>query len=143
VDLTQLTTRGDLLLGLYDPTATGSGVTGVKFTLVADGQTVIDESFSSAAAAASYFTDDPIDLGSLDSGQLSGPTLTMQATLTVTSASAGSGFYADMIVGATSATQRFIHAAAGLGATGGQGEAWGAHEPPAHLALVAPRPAMA
>lgn len=52
VDLTKLATRGNLILGLYNGTATGSGVTNVSFDLYADGIQVDHQVFSTAAQAA-------------------------------------------------------------------------------------------
>jgi len=86
--------------GLYKGTVTGTGVTGVTFDLYADGTHEIQEQFTSAAAAKAWFTDHAFDLGSLVSGfPLGGDTLTLKAVLTVTSNSAGSGFYGDIIIG--------------------------------------------
>ena len=75
------------------------GVGEVTFSLVADGTTVVSETFKNGAAAQAAFTDMAIPLGSLASGALSGDTLTLSATLTVASTSAGSGFYGDLIIG--------------------------------------------
>ena len=62
-------------------------------------------------------------LGSLASGALSGNTLTLQASFSLTTKAPGQGFFADVILGdppttaATSASpQQFAHAMAGLGA---------------------------
>jgi hypothetical protein len=55
--------------------------------------------FTSLSAAASYFTDGAIDLGSLASGPLSNNILSVEAMLTVTTTSANSGFYGNLIVG--------------------------------------------
>ena len=120
----------------------GAGVTGVTFDLYADGNDVIHRTFTSAAAAKSFFTNNAIDVGSLASGTLSGNTLTLRAVISVTTTSAGSGFYGDLIIGdppgsaaAQSAAprQRFIAAMASLGATAGEtlhpGDAWAVHAP--------------
>ncbi|MGI8841123.1 MAG: hypothetical protein ACR2F8_10155, partial [Caulobacteraceae bacterium] len=125
VDLTKLAARQDLPVGLYDGKVKGAGFTGLTFDLYADGMDVVHQAFTSAAAAQSYFTDHPIDLGSLASGALSGNSLTLRAVLSVTSASGGSGFYGDLILGdppaaatPAAAPQRFAQAMAGLGAAG-------------------------
>jgi hypothetical protein len=127
VDLTQLSTRGDLILGLYDGAAVGGGFTSMTFDLTADGVDVADQTFTSTSAAETYFDDDAIDLGSLASGQtLGADTLSLTATLTITTDAAGSGFYGDLIIGdppkATSAASahRFIAAAASFSATAGR-----------------------
>ncbi|MEO8927789.1 MAG: hypothetical protein ABI306_11575, partial [Caulobacteraceae bacterium] len=126
VDLTQLASRQDLVVGLYSGAFTGSGVTGVTFDLVADGIDVIHQTFTTAAAAKAFFTNNAIDVGSLVAGQpLGGNTLTLQATLSITSTSAGSAFYGGLIIGdpprtavATNAHHGLIQAMAALGAEG-------------------------
>jgi hypothetical protein len=53
---------------------------------------------------------------------LAGSTLTLTATLSITTASHGDGFYASLIVGdppSASASHRFVDAMAGLGGSGG------------------------
>ena len=88
---------------------------------------VIHQTFSSAAAAKSFFTNHAFDLGSLASGQpLGANTLTLHAVMSITTNVAGSGFYGDLIIGdppgkATPAApdgHRFIEAMAGLGGDG-------------------------
>ena len=122
VDLTQLPKRHDLLIGLDNGTVAGSGFTSLTFDLFADGNDVIHKTFTSAAAARSYFSNHAIDVGSLASGALSGNALTLQATMSMTTASAGSGFYGGMIIGDPPAAppapdlHRFIQATAGFGA---------------------------
>jgi len=126
VDLTKLASRQQLVAGFYDGDVVGAGVTGVTFDLYADGADLIHQTFATAAAALTWFTDNAVDLGSLAAGQpLGGNTLTLQAVLTVTSTSAGSGFYGDLIIGdpptqsASPSHQKFIEAMSGFGATGG------------------------
>jgi hypothetical protein len=65
VDLTELGSRQDLVVGLYNPTVVGSGITNIAFDFFADGIDLIHQVFTSASAAANYFTDHGIDLGSL------------------------------------------------------------------------------
>jgi hypothetical protein len=121
VDLSKLAKRRDLLIGLDHGTVAGSGFTGLTFDLFADGVDVIHQAFTSAATAQSYFTDHAIDVGSLAKGALSGNTLTLQAVMSVTSASAGSGFYGGLVIGdpalaATAPSLGFIQTMAGFGA---------------------------
>ncbi len=105
VDLTKLGSRQDLEVGLYGGVASGAGVTNIQFDLVADGIDVLSKNFSSAAAAKAFFTDDAIDLGSLAAGgALGADSLTLSATLSVTSSSARSGFYGGILLGETSPT---------------------------------------
>jgi hypothetical protein len=149
VDMTKLTTRGNLLVGLYGGfVGTGSGVTAVTFTLSVDGVTQISKTFSSAAAAQAYFGDTnnttsnggtALNIGSLISGSSlvgTNPTLTISASLSVTSNAANSSFYGGLIIGdppaqqkpalpvnsaptithAPVSSQAFVQAMAGLGA---------------------------
>ena len=122
LNLGVLAARQDLLLGLYNPTVVGSGFTSLTFTLTGDGQTLVNQTFTTVAAAEAFFADDALDLGSLATGPLSGSILTLEATLTVTTASAGTGFYTGLIIGdpppAASGTSHFAQAMAGLGAAG-------------------------
>jgi hypothetical protein len=104
VALNLLTTRGNLLIGLYGGDGFGSGVTSVTFTLSVDGEPdAIDETFTSAAAAQAYFTDDALPpIGSLADGSTlvgTNNTLNVVATLSVTTDAADSGFFGDLIIG--------------------------------------------
>ena len=126
VDLTQLAARQDLVVGLYGGVAVGTGVTAVQFDLLVDGTDVLSQTFASAGAAKTWFTNHAVDLGSLASGAtLGADTLTVQATLSVTADASGSGFYAGILVGdppgaaafASPAAGRFTQLMAGLGAS--------------------------
>jgi PEP-CTERM motif len=59
---------GDVKLGLIDDQQSGftggAGFQSIEFTVSADGSTILDKTFSSLMAAASYFQDQVIDLGS-------------------------------------------------------------------------------
>ena len=102
VDLTKLSPLGDLIVGFFNPVATGAPFTSLTFTLVADGDTaspLISETFTSVAAADAFFADGAVDLGSLASGALSASPLLLTATFTLTTAAAGSGYYVEMIAG--------------------------------------------
>ena len=122
VDLTQLASRQDLVIGLFKGTTVGTGVTGVTFDLYADGVDVIHQTFTTAAAAKTYFTNHSIDVGSLATGAaLGADTLTFTATLSVTSnltttstttdpttgvtttTTTASGFYAQVLFGESTA----------------------------------------
>ena len=54
-----------MLAGLYSGSSAGAGAFGATFILDADGNRLVDQSFSTMAAATSYFADHPVDLGSL------------------------------------------------------------------------------
>ena len=94
VDSSLLATPGDLIVGLYGGVALGSGVTDVTLDIYADGSDVLHQDFASALAAKAYFTNNAVDLGAL-----SGGTEHIQVSLSVTGASAGSGFYGNLLIG--------------------------------------------
>jgi hypothetical protein len=95
VDLTQLANKEDLAVGFYGGESLGAGVTQVTFNLYVNGSDVDSQTFSTAAAAKAYFTNNAINLGSL-AGESS---LSVEAQLAVTSTAAGSGFYGEVIIG--------------------------------------------
>jgi len=64
-----------------------------------DNVTEINQTFTSAASAVAYFSDNAMNLGSLAAAPFTANTLTMQAVLTVTTDSEGSGFYGGIIIG--------------------------------------------
>ena len=99
VDLTKLATREHLIVGLFGGQSTGSGVTNVTFTITGNNTTLLSISFNSASAAVAYFHDDAIDLGALTAPIYNSGTLTLHASLSVTSSSVGSGFYGNLLIG--------------------------------------------
>ncbi len=106
------------------PRLLGAGFTSLVFTLTGDGAVLLTKTFATAAAAQNFFSGKTRDLGSLATGALSGDTLTLQASFTLTTTAAGQGFYAQVIIGdpppAASPVSRFTQAMAGLGGlTGG------------------------
>jgi hypothetical protein len=99
LDLTQLAVRKDLELGLFSGASFGTGFQSLTFTVVGDGATLLTKTFTSAAAAKAFFTNDAIDLGSLASGPLSGNTLSLSIQMSLTTTSAGQGFDAGFLIG--------------------------------------------
>ena len=99
VDLGQLALRQDLLVGLYGGTLVGTGVTGVTLTIIANGSTVLNQSFTSGAAAKAYFTNNAVDLGSLAGTLYAGNVANISVSLSVTTSGAGSGFYGNLLIG--------------------------------------------
>ena len=100
VDLNQLSVKEHLLVGFYGGKSVGAaGVTGVTLTISANGSTLVNESFGTAAAAVTWFTNHAVDLGALTAPLYASGTLNLVGTLTVTSKAAGSGFYGNMLIG--------------------------------------------
>ena len=137
VDLTKLASRQDLVVGFYGGAVTGAGVTGVAVDLYADGLHVLHKTFTTAALAQTWFTNNAVDLGSLASGQkLGADDLTLRAVMTVTTDAGGSGFSGDIIVGdpagaasPSASSHGLVAAMASFAPTAGGGLAPGALQP--------------
>ena len=71
----------------------------MTFDLFANGVDEVHKTFTSLTEAKAFFNNQAIDLGTLGKGALSGSPLTLKATLSVTTASSGSGFYSGPING--------------------------------------------
>ena len=91
--------RKDLELGLFKGASLGTGFQSLTFTVSGDGATLLTKTFTSAASAKAFFTNDAIDLGSLASGPLSGDTLDLSIQMSVTTTSTGQGFDAGFLIG--------------------------------------------
>lgn len=96
---------GDLLLGLVDPAFganTSNPFESVTFTVTEDGATLLSRTFTTYAAAQSFFHDQAFDLGSgwRDPGEAS---LDLFIQLSVVTDASGQGFYADALIGTASA----------------------------------------
>jgi hypothetical protein len=117
VNLADLGAPGELVLGLFDGQVVGTGVTSVALSVTGDGVSLLSKSFTTAAAALAYFTDDGIGglLALPDTG-----TEALAITLTVVTDAPASGFYGDFIIGdppaakpaASGTAARFIDAMA-------------------------------
>jgi hypothetical protein len=104
VDLTRLAVKHDLLVGLYGGQGFGTGVTNITLDISANGTSLLHQSFASAGAAVTYFTNHAVDLGSLTAPLYASGTANIHVALDVTSNSAGSGFYANLLIGDPPAT---------------------------------------
>ena len=141
IDLTKLASPGNLILGLFNPTAHGIGFSSLDFTLaISGGATLVNESFTSVSAAETFFTDEAMDLGSLASAPFGGSSLDLVATFTLTTTDAFQGFYAQFILGDPPPTRRFAQAMAGMGGGSG-GYRLGTNALPSYSRpnLIAPR----
>ena len=125
VDLNQLSSPGDLLLGLFGGTAIGSGFSELTITLTANNNpaALVDQTFTSLSAAETYFTDNPVNLG-----PVGGPAgmLGLSVTVTLTTDAPGSGFYFQLILGdppsashGAARHSQFAAAMAGMGGSSG------------------------
>lgn len=84
----------DLLIGLFDFEAAGSGFDLLQFRILGEGQTLLDESFSDVGTASVFFRDHFMQLSQLAVG--SDGLFDVSFLLDVTSSVAGSGFYFNM-----------------------------------------------
>ena len=73
-------------------------MTGVSLNVTANGHDLLDQSFTNGAAAADYFNDTAVPLGSLAGSAYSNGSLNVVATLHVTTNAASSGFFGGLIV---------------------------------------------
>jgi len=88
----------DLKIGFYSGKLSGSGIQSVTLAVYANSTEVIEQTFGSGAAAASYFSDKISDIGSLSSGNFSAGTLNLDVILQVTSNSSNSAFYGGLLI---------------------------------------------
>ena len=124
VDTTKLATKGDLIVGFYDPVSVGASFTSLVFTLeVPGGATLISKTFTSVTAANAFFTDDAMNLGAIGSGSLTGSSLNLVASITLVTSGTSQGYYFQMIAGDPpasaphAATARFAQAMSTVGAS--------------------------
>ena len=96
MDLSSLT-HLELKVALDNPRSTGNGFDTLEFRLDKEGTTVLDQSFTSLAAATAYFTDHVLDLGGIATG-ITG-TLDLTFYLNLTSNDADAAFQADVLFG--------------------------------------------
>jgi hypothetical protein len=97
LDLSTFSPASDLIMGLDNPQATGSGFTSLEFSVREQNTAVLDKTFTTLASANSYFADHPMDLGAI---RARGTPLTLTFMLAVTGTQAGSGFQNSLIFGA-------------------------------------------
>jgi autotransporter-associated beta strand protein len=87
---------GPLKLGLLGSSSVGSGFSSLQFTAEEGGTILLSKTFTTLAAAQSYFDDNPVSITLPASIQ---PTQYVEFQLALTSTSAGSGFAGQFIFG--------------------------------------------
>ncbi len=92
-----LTLSGDLVLGLLDTQSFGAGFSSLGFSVTLDGVSQVSQSFTTLAAAQTYFDDNAVNLG--DVANVAALTVTVDFTLV--SGTAGTGFAMNYILGTT------------------------------------------
>ncbi len=88
-----------LILGLGSASSSGDGTVTFSITLN-NGTSGINENFASFAAAANFFTDNPLDLGSTIGNLTAGENLTVDVALNVTPTTAGATFDPSIVLAA-------------------------------------------
>jgi hypothetical protein len=95
LDTLLLSAHQDLILSLFRPIwSGGSSMTGIDFSLTANGTTLVNEDFFSAAAAGNWFNDHAINLGPLASAA----SVDLHLALSVTTTNAGGSFDAGFLL---------------------------------------------
>jgi hypothetical protein len=98
---------GELEIGLFNGQGQGTSFSTMTFKIVANGVTVLNQTFFSSADATAFFTNHAIDLGSLASQ--------ITITETITTTTANSGWYGGFLLGEvpTSPAPLGVHASTG------------------------------
>lgn len=102
--------HGDLYLGLLSDTAAGNGFAALAFSITVGGVVKVAENFTSLSAAETYFANNAIDLGAVQSSTA----LKVVVSLDVTLDEVGDSFVADYLLGAGAAPG--VYAPSGGGA---------------------------
>ena len=98
VDTALVTDGDDLIVGLLDPVGSGDFDT-LRFRILREGATVLDQSFGDFAAALAYFGDHALDFGALNAGLSGDGILDLDFLLDYTTGELGAGFAFDFIAG--------------------------------------------
>jgi hypothetical protein len=124
VDLTKVSPLQDLLIGFYSGTSAGAGFTSMTLDVKING---VDhnKNFTTVAGANAFFNNSGKG-SAVDYGQLSGSSLTLDISLSITE-SAGGGYDFGMLIGDPPPSSR----------PSASGAAWGGADAAAHLNMVA------
>lgn len=91
IDMFELGSQENLLLGLYNPYGLGNGFDSLHFLVQVEGSSFIDETFTDMNTAFDYFNDNTLDLG-LWSSYINGADLDLTISLDLTAQNIGDGF---------------------------------------------------
>jgi MYXO-CTERM domain-containing protein len=108
LDVARLTDPDRWYLAFVNPDADGAGFDVLHFTLQLEDTTLLDETFTAAAAALTYFEDRVFELASSLSGEGDTPdvaTLDVIARFEITTSNVGDGFSAEIISGVQPVTE--------------------------------------
>jgi collagen type I/II/III/V/XI/XXIV/XXVII alpha len=98
VNTASLPVGGALDLGLVSPVDASGTLTSLTFQLTEEGSLVVNKTFTSAAAANTYFTDNLVNLGAASAGV--GGDLNVTASLSETLSGSGNAYGVDFTLGA-------------------------------------------
>ncbi|HSV16154.1 MAG TPA: autotransporter-associated beta strand repeat-containing protein, partial [Tepidisphaeraceae bacterium] len=104
-DASALSSSSNLAVGLVGSALTGTGLgagDSLRFRIVRAGSTLVDQTFSTNAAAQSYFANSAFNLGVSNAG-LGGGNLDLQFLFDLTSSHVGNGIGAQVVSGITNA----------------------------------------
>jgi hypothetical protein len=94
---TRFSSGDGLVVGLVSPLVTGSGFGELNFQFYREGELQLDQTFTTVAAAQTYFTDHVLNLGSLATDN--DGTLDIEFKLNLPTASPNAGFGASLVFG--------------------------------------------
>jgi hypothetical protein len=86
---------GDLIAGLINDQSFGSGFDSLDFNVVENGTTIFDQNFTTLSDAQTFFTNHPLDLGTLPSGS----NQVIDFNFSLTTSASGAGFGAQFLLG--------------------------------------------
>jgi hypothetical protein len=99
IDTAQIANSQDLKIAFIGGKDSGAtSITDVHLTVAIGDTTLVNQDFSTAASALTWFTDNPVDLGALSSFSAGG-VIDLSVMLSVTSTSAAAYFAGTMVVG--------------------------------------------
>src|SRR6185436_1433391 len=88
IDLTKLTSKEDLLVGFYNGTKQGKGITDLTLDITANGSNLLHQHFTDSVSAMSFFTDHALLLAAVSAF---GNTLNLGVSLRTTENQTGAG----------------------------------------------------
>jgi len=97
MDMSQLATQQDLILGFMNPVFTGNGFDSMSLQIYQESDLIIDQIFSDVFSADSFFNDQTFNSGGWSQGLVGALDLTILVDFDITST--GDSFYFDMTYG--------------------------------------------
>jgi hypothetical protein len=95
IELTTLTSKENLLVGFYNGTQQGKGITDLTLDITANGANLLHQHFTDSASAMSFFTDHALLLAAVSTF---GNTLNLGVSLSTTENKTGAGLEFGMVI---------------------------------------------